>query len=320
MRDHCHLTGKYRGAAHNSCNLRMRTPEFVPVLFHNLEGYDSHLFIKSLGLSGEKIRCIPKTDEKYISFSKDAVMETIIDKEGEKHELTLEIRFLDSLKFTLKSLDSLVKSLGPDQFNTLEKEMGTSELLKKKGVFPYEFMTDFDKLNVNKLPSKKDFYSKLNDSNISDEDYEHAQKVWKEFKCETMRDYHDLYLKTDVLLLADIYARANNPYVNNFNPEEESVYIQYLDPNNLYGWAMSQPLPVNGFEWINETELQNWNRICNEEGKGCILEVDLEHPKKLHDAHNEYPLAPERLKINKVNKLIPNFNNKEKYEKFTIET
>ena len=67
VRDHCHLTGKYRGAAHSKCNLRMRTPKFVPVLFHNLEGYDSHLFVKSLG---GHIKCIPKTDEKYISFSK----------------------------------------------------------------------------------------------------------------------------------------------------------------------------------------------------------------------------------------------------------
>ena len=176
VRDHCHLTGKYRGASHNEYNLRMRTPEFVPVLFHNLEGYDSHLFVKSLGLSEGKIGCIPKTDEKYISFSKQIVMETvteersITDKEGneitfeEEKELKLTIKFLDSLKFTLKSLDSLVKGLGPDQFKTLENEMGNNELLKKKGVFPYEFMTDFEKLNVSKLPPKKAFYSELNDS------------------------------------------------------------------------------------------------------------------------------------------------------------
>lgn len=122
VRDHCHLTGKYRGAAHKKCNLRMRTPEFVPVLFHNLEGYDSHLFVKSLWLSDGEIRCIPKTDEKYISFSKQIVMETVVeeesitDKEGneitseKEKEIKLEIRFLDSLKFTLKSLDSLKRS------------------------------------------------------------------------------------------------------------------------------------------------------------------------------------------------------------------
>ena len=107
------------------------------------------------------------------------------------------------------------------------------------------------------------------------------------------------------------YAKANNPYVNDFDPEKENIYIQYLDANNLYGWAMSQPLPVDEFKWMNELELQNWNRLC--EGKGCILEVDLEYSKELHDTHNEYPLAPERLRVNKVNKLIPNLNNKGKY-------
>ena len=135
VRDHCHLTGKYRGAAHSKYNLRMRTPTFVPVLFHNLEGYDSHLFVKSLG---GQIGCIPKTDEKYISFSKYIGM-------GEEEKETLEIRFLDSVKFTLKSLDGLVNRLGPNQFKTLENEMGNNELLKKKGIFPYDFMTDFEK-------------------------------------------------------------------------------------------------------------------------------------------------------------------------------
>ena len=364
IRDHCHLTGKYRGAAHSKCNLKMRTPTFVPVLFHNLEGYDLHLFIKSLGLSEEGISCIPKTDEKYISFSKNAVM-------GKEYEKKLEIRFLDSLKFRLKGLDGLVKGLAPEQFKHLERGLGTGELLKKKGVFPYEFMTGFDKLAVNELPPKKDFYSKLNDEHISDEQYEHAKNVWDGFGCKTLRDYHDLYLKTDVLLLADVmenyrnvciknygldpmwyytapglawdaalkisgvnlklltdpnmylmvetgirggistitkrYAKAINPYVD-YNPDEPKNYIQYLDANNLYGWAMSQPLPVDGFEWIPACELPHWDFITDEDGIGCILEVDLGYPDELHDAHNEYPLAPESLKTNKVDKLILKIN------------
>ena len=104
------------------------------------------------------------------------------------------------------------------------------------------------------------------------------------------------------------YAKANNIYTYDYNPQKESKYIQYLDANNLYGWAMSQPLPVDGFEWMSEEELKCWDK-----GKGCILKVDLEYPKELHDSHNEYPLAPERLKVNKVHKLIPNLINKEKY-------
>ena len=133
-RDHCHITGKYRGAACNKCNLRMRVPMFVPVLFHNLEGYDSHLFVKSLGLEEGDIKCIPKTDEKYISFSKNIPMETVIMESGKEKVFCLEMRFIDSLKFTLKSLDALVKTLGKDQFETLSSQMstpkGTIELLK----------------------------------------------------------------------------------------------------------------------------------------------------------------------------------------------
>ena len=103
-----------------------------------------------------------------------------------------------------------MKTLGKDQFNILTHQMlqqipkESLNLLKQKGVFPYEYMTDFSKLSETSLPPKEAFYSQLNKSGISDEDYAHAQKVWRAFNCETMRDYHDLYLKTDVLLLADV--------------------------------------------------------------------------------------------------------------------
>ncbi len=174
-RDHCHITGKYRGVACDKCNLRMRVPNFIPVLFHNLEGYDSHLFVKSLGLTEGDIRCIPKTDEKYISFSKMIPMgKEIVQKPNGDYiekEIKLELRFIDSLKFTLKSLDSLVKTLGNDQFETLTSQMiplipketlngrrhdsfESLKLLKQKDVFPYEYMTDFPKLSATSLPPK----------------------------------------------------------------------------------------------------------------------------------------------------------------------
>ena len=104
------------------------------------------------------------------------------------------------------------------------------------------------------------------------------------------------------------HGKANNKYMGkDFNPENPSKYLVYLDANNLYGWAMSEPLPTKGFEWMTEKELQDWNNHT------CILEVDLEYSEELHDLHNEYPLAPERLEINKVEKLIPNLNNKTSY-------
>ena len=93
-----------------------------------------------------------------------------------------------------------------------------------------------------------------------------------------------------------------------FNPSEPSKYIQYLDANNLYGAAMSMKLPTRGFKWMNDKELL----VCRK--TPCILEVDLEYPDKLHDLHNDYPLAPERIMCkNKVETLIPNLGNKEKY-------
>ena len=84
-------------------------------------------------------------------------------------------------------------------------------------------------------------------------------------------------------------------------------YIQYFDANNLYGWAMSKPLPTREFKWMNEEELEDWRSFS------CILEVDLGYPESLHDLHNDHPLALERVTVNKVDKLIPNLRNKKKY-------
>ena len=98
-----------------------------------------------------------------------------------------------------------------------------------------------------------------------------------------------------------------------FNSENPSKYLVYLDANNLYGWAMSEPLSTKGFKWMTKEELQDWKKFLDCEGQGCILEVDLEYPEELHDLHNKYPLAPGRLEINKVEKLIPNLNNKTSY-------
>ena len=274
------------------------------------------------------------------------------------------------------SLEGLVKNLAKSdlsKFIQTKREFGKKlELMTKKGIYPYDYMNGIEKFSETQLPPKEAFYSKLNDCGVSDEDYEHAQRIWKEFGIKNFGEYHDLYLKSDVLLLADVfeefrniclenysldpawyytspglswdallkhskinlelltdpdklllfekgirggismisdrYGKANNKYMGEkYDPMSPSKYLAYLDANNLYGWAMMKPLPVGDFKWMEEKELENWEDIP------CILEVDLEYPRDLHDLHNDYPLAPERLKIGGVEKLIPNLWDKESY-------
>ena len=207
VRDHCHFTGEYRGAAHKQCNLKCKKPLILPVLFHNLQGYDSHLFIKQLAKVSGDLSCIPSTEEKYISFSKKIKVDEYFSiKMGKLLPKKFEIRFIDSFRFLQTSLANLVSNLQPTDFKNLNRGIkSNTSLLTRKGVYAYDYVTSINKLKETKLPSKEDFYSKLYDEEISEEDFQHAINVWYTFNCQTLQDYHDLYLKTDVLLLADVF-------------------------------------------------------------------------------------------------------------------
>ena len=386
VRDHCHFTGKYRGAAHNKCNLMFKKPRVLPVIFHNLQGYDAHLFIKQLAKIDGKLDCIPSTEEKYISFSKTIKVGEYKHFSGKIVPINFEIKFLDSFKFLQTSLANLVSNLSSDDFNNTKHVFKKNTLLlTRKGVYPYDYVSSIDKLYETQLPPKEEFYSKLNDEDISDEDYQHAIKVWNTFGCKTIKDYHDLYLKSDVLILADVfekfrstcikhykldpahyytspglawdaclkitgqnlellsdydmlmmfecgirggithiskrYSEANNKYMKSYDPEKKSTFIQYLDANNLYGWAMSQNLPTHGFKWMKDITLEKVYEILDKINfsmadnlkKGYIFEVDLEYPKNLWEKHNDYPLAPENIKVNGVEKLICHFKPRKNY-------
>ena len=160
VRDHCHFTGQFRGAAHNECNLQFKKPKFTPVIFHNLSGYDAHLFVKNLGKSEGKIKCIPNNEEKYISFSKEIVVDGY-EKDGKKVEVKHEIRFLDSFKFMASSLDSLAGNLDLSKFIQTKKEFGEKyELMTKKGIYPYDYMNGFEKFSET-TSTKKRFLFKV---------------------------------------------------------------------------------------------------------------------------------------------------------------
>ena len=104
------------------------------------------------------------------------------------------------------------------------------------------------------------------------------------------------------------YAKANNKYMKNYNINTESSYLEYLDANSLYGWAMSQKLPVDGFKWIEE---DNLSKLDEKSIKNYNVEEDVEYPKNIHKLHNDLPFLPERMKINKCSKLICTMQNKE---------
>ena len=401
VRDHCHITGEFRGSAHQECNLKLRiNPKEIkiPVIFHNLRGYDSHFIMQEIGAivkkyayknnKGEEkqmnINAIPNNMEKYMAFM-----------------LGNHLTFIDSFQFMSLSLDELVSNLPAEALKYTNKRFQKEKLnlMTRKGIYPYDYMDSFEKFNKTELPTKEEFYSILNNEHISDEDYSHAQNVWNTFQLQTMGEYHNLYLKSDILLLADVfenfrktclqyykldpchyftspglswdamlkmtniqlelmtdidmfqfiekgmrggisyianrYGKANNKYMSEYDENMPSKYIMYLDANNLYGWAMSQYLPTGGFKWLTEKQINKINlaQYNEDSNKGLLIEVDLEYPKELHDLHNDYPLAAERVCVNNnmlskyckriaakynistglVHKLIPTLSNKEKY-------
>ena len=115
-------------------------------------------------------------------------------------------------------------------------------------------------------------------------------------------------IRGGISVITNRYGKSTNPYMREkYNENERTKYITYLDANNLYGWAMMKNVPTHGFKWMKENELMVWEKFS------CILEVDLKYPEELHDLQNDYPLAPESIKLGSVEKLIPNLNDKTKY-------
>ena len=170
---------------------------------------------------------IGKNTEDYISFSIKVKVDKYVDKEGNERMKEMELRFIDSIKFTSSSLDSLVNNLarGGHEFWGFENYNDRQcELLIRKGIYPYEYMDSWDKFKETSLPSIQKFYSNLNMSGVSDRDYEHACRVWREPEIQNMGEYHDLYLRTDVVLFANVFESFRRVYLENYG----------LDPSHFY--------------------------------------------------------------------------------------
>ena len=159
-------------------------------MFHNLKGYDGHLIMRGLSNFDVVIDVIPCGLEKYMAIT-----------------LNRNLVFIDSMQFMNDSLDSLVKNLVDKDFKYLPKECSGErlELVKEKGIYPYEYMDSFKKFDECDLLNNDAFFSSLKGKNVSDEDYLRAMKVWDVFNIRDLGEYHDLYLKTDVLLWCDVF-------------------------------------------------------------------------------------------------------------------
>ena len=301
-RDHCHYTGKYRGAAHSNCNLNYKIPKEIPVVFHNGSTYDYHFIIKQLARKFKgNFDCLGENTEKYITFS--VPIKKVLDNDNDKDKnkvktVTYRLKFIDSYRFMQSSLSnhvnnlfeinnkelknkfsdnmrsmihslsqsinkiseidrkimhidkkeqenkfidnmrSMIKSLSqsidkvseidnkisqalliekfPNTYQLCNKDLNKFALLSRKGVYPYEYMDSWERFKEESLPDKESFYSELNNEHITDEDYEHAQKVWSTFNIKNLGEYHDLYIQSDTLLLADVFENFRDKCIERY--------------------------------------------------------------------------------------------------------
>ena len=364
-RDHDHITGMYIGMAHQDCNMQRHialSKWKLPVVFHNLKGYDSHLIIKAAKKRHGEIGCIPTNLERYIAFSIG------------------RIQFMDSLAYVQASLENIVKDspktksdfpfTRAEVLTPRQEQMDTDgeyvETMLQKGEFPYSYFDSIEKFHTTVKPARKDFKDVLSGREECDEkSYEKVTKIWE--LCNNFQDYHDIYLRQDVLLLADCmesmrkslykmykldilqyptvasysfdamlrytkvklellsepdmylfmensirggtsyiakrYAQANNPYMTDYDPAKEDVTLLYVDANNLYGLAMVQPLPIDGFTWLNAEEVEQLSEeneilaLPDDGPTGYHFEVSCYIPDMYHDKYKDFPPLPENIVI-----------------------
>ena len=245
--DHDHMTGKLRGAAHNECNINFKLDKYVPIVFHNLRGYDGHLILREAYKINPNWRyqIIPQNHQKFMSLKIGAM------------------QFIDSLLFMNESLDTLVKNLkGKDNDinNLIHTKMHFNEntsLMSRKGVYPYDYVNNDDVFNDTQLPTIEKFYNKLRREHIKPEEYEYAHKVWNQMDCKTFGDYHKLYLKCDVLLLADVFETFRHTCIKTYKLDPAN----YISVPSLAWDAMMYETKIELDYIYNQDILNFFNRM-----------------------------------------------------------
>jgi hypothetical protein len=279
VRNHDHISGKVFGIAHRDCNLQFKQVEFIPVILHNLRGFDGHLIMQKFGLfKNKRLNVIANSNERYVTFSLG------------------RLRFIDSFQFLSSSLNTLVENLksnGDDHFKHFGDQFKTEKeksLLLRKGVYPYSFVTDATKFMIKQLPPKSAFYNSLSKTDISNEEYQHAQRVWDEMDLKTMGDYHDLYLMCDVLLLADVFERFRVVSMESFDLDPAQYFT-------LAGMCWSACLKMTNVQLELLTDIDQYQMI--ERGiRGGVAMMTTRHA----EANNPY--IPETFDENKPREYL----------------
>jgi len=241
-RHHCHVTGDYLFPACNNCNLQLKPKKlkvagkvtddyFLPIVFHNLKNYDSHFLVKHFEkkytqhlkkngkISYDDIKIIPLNGERFLQFQIG------------------NLKFLDSFQFMSTSLENLVALLlksGKQNFPHTIRHLGDNEFTFAKGVYCYSYMTDRSKFDDAELPSIENFYNTLHDEPLSAEDYERARHIWDFYNIQNLQQYHDHYLKSDVLLLADVFEHFRHDVL-----EKHGLDCLYFPTLASLAWSMA---------------------------------------------------------------------------------
>jgi hypothetical protein len=278
VRDHCHYTNRYLGAAHSQCNLQRQTRQRIPIFVHNFKNYDSHFLLQAVNSSTHRVSGLPVNYEKFRTLT--------INK----------FAFIDSMELIPGALGDLVTTLSSSNhpFTFLNqmsfcKSEQSKKLLLRKGVYPYEWASSVQKLvNSNCLPPRKDFFSSLKQEGISSEDYAHAVAVFKHFHCKNMLDYCELYCQLDTVLLLEIISSFRTVIATHFNLD----VTQYISTPQLAYDCMLTTLK-SPIEKMSDPDMV---LMCEQNIRGGVSFINVRQscPDKIKtylDANNLYSVA-----------------------------